>query len=426
MRSILLVLILTGFARLCAQQVEWFKKMPPSYITSFFFNEHGLFIAEKDYKDRFSVVTRLDGKGNIHFFQTVNERVVSLLPAGEELYGTGTRLLNFNLEGDLKSQKYLTWQLQGYPEGNLTVHKSVLTGNALYSIYNGRYLFRHDLAANRLWMKKIDNLTNVDLAFSDNHIYLIDDKKDLTKFDTSGNEVWRTRLGISPLFLRTDSAGNSFVFGGVLMGPCVISKLDKHGKELWTLPYYDIAFFDATLYGDTLYACGGNAGQGMLLSVSAVNGELYEHHTIDLSQHIPITMWQDSLFYFTHIAVDKGAVYVGGYYNLERHNTFVARIGNWGPATAVTELQLNESGFGLFPNPCREVFNVTLPETAQEGKPVQITVSNNLGQQCRTEIIKNPALVQNYEIDLRNQPPGLYMVEVRTSNKKFVKKLVKQ
>ncbi len=376
------------------------------------------------------------GYTNVHAFETNGVRVNQFKIEGEwikalqsyegRIYGSGTKIFELNGMGGITSSLTLKWQPEGYPESEVHLKKAIISDNLVYSIRENRYLFRHDLAANRLWMKKIDNLTNVDLAFSDNHIYLIDDNKDLTKFDTSGNEVWRTRLGISPLFLRTDTAGNCFVFGFAFMGPCAISKINSDGKPLWTLPYSEISMKDAVLENDIFYVCGGNARQGMLLSISASTGELYKSHYVDIIKHIPLTKRSDSILYFTHIALDKGAVYVGGYYNWEDHNTFVARIGNFGPATSVNELQPNDPGFGLFPNPCREVFNVTLQETAQEGKPVQITVSNNLGQHCRTEIIKNPALVQNYEIDLRNQPPGLYMVEVRTSNKRFVKKLVKQ
>ena len=77
---------------------------------------------------------------------------------------------------------------------------------------------------------------------------------------------------------------------------------------------------------------------------------------------------------------------------------------------------INEDGFSVYPNPTSDIINVV-------GKEMEkVMVYNLLGGIVKTYAVNNNKL----EIDLANQPPGIYFIKIISGNNQLVKQVVKE
>lgn len=112
----------------------------------------------------------------------------------------------------------------------------------------------------------------------------------------------------------------------------------------------------------------------------------------------------------TDIASDT--IHVGGFYNGSLYfidDVTVKKIASCDTTLTVTE-HSNGDMFNLFPNPSNGLFNVQMNNHAD----AQIKIYNVLGA-C---VYQNNNASSNYEIDLSNQPNGIYYISI---NGKFLK-----
>jgi hypothetical protein len=79
------------------------------------------------------------------------------------------------------------------------------------------------------------------------------------------------------------------------------------------------------------------------------------------------------------------------------------------------------SGIDVYPNPTSGKFSVTmyLPNTEQ----ARVSIMNLLGEEIT--VVHNGKLTSaQYEVDLSNQPAGVYYVKVQSDNTSLLKKIV--
>jgi len=86
------------------------------------------------------------------------------------------------------------------------------------------------------------------------------------------------------------------------------------------------------------------------------------------------------------------------------------------PSTSTEEL--SESGFDIFPNPSRGIFNILMNDFG--GEKIEFDVFDLSGKILQSRILSN----QSTSIDLSYLPSGFYFGKIRIGNKEMVKKLV--
>jgi hypothetical protein len=77
-------------------------------------------------------------------------------------------------------------------------------------------------------------------------------------------------------------------------------------------------------------------------------------------------------------------------------------------------------GLDVYPNPSNGLFNIDLSSFNSED--VTLKVYNIVGKEIINKKVTNAS--NNYNIDLTNQPEGMYIIKVLTENKKYISKVV--
>ena len=85
----------------------------------------------------------------------------------------------------------------------------------------------------------------------------------------------------------------------------------------------------------------------------------------------------------------------------------------------------NISMFSLFPNPTTGVAKVNLT-TRTAVKEIEMTITNMTGQVLKKETFSQPGTQFTTSVDLKEQPRGVYFVEIKADNERIVRKLVVQ
>lgn len=110
---------------------------------------------------------------------------------------------------------------------------------------------------------------------------------------------------------------------------------------------------------------------------------------------------------------------VGGPFRTSNNNTSLKnRIGN---LKINKKVQQNNYTLYLHPNPNFGHFYIQLPVSEQE--PAKITIINLLGQKV---LEMNNVTATELEINLTNQPKGIYLLKVLRNNTMFIKKILLQ
>ncbi len=81
--------------------------------------------------------------------------------------------------------------------------------------------------------------------------------------------------------------------------------------------------------------------------------------------------------------------------------------------------------FSLFPNPTTGMAKVSL-STGRAVKEIELTITNMTGQVMKKETFSQPGTQFSTTVDLKEQPRGVYFVEIKADNERIVRKLVVQ
>ncbi len=92
------------------------------------------------------------------------------------------------------------------------------------------------------------------------------------------------------------------------------------------------------------------------------------------------------------------------------------------PPTSINTLAIKANDLKIFPNPTTGVFQINLKN--EKAIPYTLAVKNILGQTVML-LDQSTATTANYTIDLSSKTSGIYLVEVRTEDGTFAKKLMK-
>lgn len=107
---------------------------------------------------------------------------------------------------------------------------------------------------------------------------------------------------------------------------------------------------------------------------------------------------------------------------LDPGNTGITALGGgYSPCTHIgINTYQNENSISVFPNPTAGAFTVAV--NLDKSADIKIKVINMVGQQLSTKTISN-TLGGNFELDLSNEPQGIYFVEVIANGNSTVKKV---
>lgn len=88
---------------------------------------------------------------------------------------------------------------------------------------------------------------------------------------------------------------------------------------------------------------------------------------------------------------------------------------------SITGISTNslESNISIFPNPSKGIFTISQTDEVQN---IQLIISNTLGENIFDKRVDELSA----EINLHNQPNGIYFIQINTSSEKIIKKLVIQ
>jgi len=232
-------------------------------------------------------------------------------------------------------------------------------------------------------------LTNADATGSTNDIFL-------AKYNASGNLLWATSAGSTfseeAQSVSCDANGNTFITGNFR------SPITFGSTTLITNGYNDIFLVKYNGIGNVLWAKGeGGTEQDYGTSVSIdANGDAlitggYISYTIPLGPRIL------TLFGLVHVP-----------------DIFLAKIDN---LTAIGEGINVENNLTLFPNPSDGI--ITIQGTSQNDN---LIITNQLGQ----TILATKTELGKTEINISNESPGIYFVQINSENSRVIKKLILQ
>lgn len=225
----------------------------------------------------------------------------------------------------------------------------------------------------------------------------------ISKLDTAGNYIWTRRMGgTGTEFVQSianDGAGNVYITGdfegtsdfdsgsGIFnlissgLNNIFISKLDVSGNFVW-----------AGRMGGT----GINSGNSLVLDGS---GNIY------------------TTGYFTGTSdFDPGT----SVFNLSSgggNDIFIMKLS--GNTLSTNDVVAEDFNFMVYPNPAKELFNLSLTEGSQEYK---FTLTNVLGSVICMDEVKVSTNV--YQLNLANLKAGIYFITVENKTGKATRKII--
>jgi len=100
-------------------------------------------------------------------------------------------------------------------------------------------------------------------------------------------------------------------------------------------------------------------------------------------------------------------------------NSAVSRTVSVGACTGLSYNGVSEFNYFVSPNPSKDVFNLSIQYSTT---PYQVTVNNVLGQVVYSD--KTNAVNGNYSINLANNKPGVYFLNIEIGGAKTTKKII--
>ena len=82
------------------------------------------------------------------------------------------------------------------------------------------------------------------------------------------------------------------------------------------------------------------------------------------------------------------------------------------------------SQLDVYPNPSRDIFNVTF--TSEEAQTLSVKVVNMIGEEIYTEELTDFVGQYSKVVDMNTQPKGVYFLEITTNNGAINQKIVLQ
>ena len=82
------------------------------------------------------------------------------------------------------------------------------------------------------------------------------------------------------------------------------------------------------------------------------------------------------------------------------------------------------SGLDVYPNPSRDILNVTF--TSEEAQKISVKVVNMIGEEIYSEELTEFVGQFTKVVDMNTQPKGVYFLEITTNNGGINKKIVLQ
>lgn len=226
----------------------------------------------------------------------------------------------------------------------------------------------------------------------------------IVKYDSSGNEVWAKKAGGTGddegHKISSDTYGNTYVSGyfqSVLasFGSLTVTKDDSYSSFFFVVKYDDLGNEVWVKDVDNTNAYGGGL---MPNGVSAddfgnvyVTGDAY-----DSDQY-------DTAVFGNHILIDGGV--------------FIAKLGETQAPSAVENANHTEQNLVVFPNPSNGVFNIKKNSVFKESALKVYTIHGKI-------IFQSDLFVS--EIDLSNQPAGVYLMQLKSGETFINRRIVIQ
>jgi len=288
----------------------------------------------------------------------------------------------------------------------------------------------------------------------------------LVKYDASGNVIWiKTSVGTTsssggdyPYDLASDTDGNVIIIGAMRSSnlyfdavtimnsnsnntpDIFLAKYDGNGNAVWAKNAggsgYDEGHRVTTDSYNNVYATGyfeSKPASFGAITISKVDSyspiffvaQYDENGNETWVKHLETTSGHSGNLPSNGVAVNSlGNIYVVGtaYSNavfgtttLSQGGIFIAKMGS--STTSIEEVESSYSEINIYPNPNNGQFVI-------EGRlsDFSIEVHNALGQLLRSQ----RSLQQRIQIDLQQQPSGIYHVSVRAEDEVSLFKVVKQ
>lgn len=145
----------------------------------------------------------------------------------------------------------------------------------------------------------------------------------------------------------------------------------------------------------------------MLFTNNIANGFPVMYDTVDLANETN-----------TDVAISNGNVYV--VWQDDNSNTVKYRTGTFVPDTIAIISSVSgilENSFSVSPNPTKDLLNIT----STDNENFTVTIFNTLG-----EIIHSTVSTTNHKVLTTNLPNGIYFLQLKTSERTFAAKFLKQ
>ena len=92
---------------------------------------------------------------------------------------------------------------------------------------------------------------------------------------------------------------------------------------------------------------------------------------------------------------------------------------------AVAEFGVEKETFSVgqnYPNPANNTTEILV--TVSTDKPIELTISNMLGQMVYSDAVNGRAVAHSFSVDVSNFDPGIYLYTVKIGDKAVTKKML--
>ncbi|MBA2611440.1 MAG: SBBP repeat-containing protein [Bacteroidetes bacterium] len=317
----------------------------------------------------------------------------------------------------------------GYFSGSADLDPGVATANATSSGLNDIFISKLDGAGNFVWAKNMGGSLN-DIAFSmtidaTGNIYTAGTFGGNPDMDPGAGSFSLASNGSNDVFISKLTGAGNFVwaksFGGTTADYVYSVDTDPSGN-VYTAGYFQgTVDFDPGVATNSITSAGNYDifiskldGSGNFIWANSMGGTMRDYAyslAVDASGNIYTTGW------FEGVAdLDPG----NGTFNLTStgaFDTYVLKIFQ-SPLGLIENS--SESNFSIYPNPSKEILNVTTTSFAANNLKIQLL--NSLGQ----IILEEKMTVQTIELNIKSFANGLYFVKIVSDTDVITKKIVKE
>lgn len=225
----------------------------------------------------------------------------------------------------------------------------------------------------------------------------------ISKYDSSGNYYWSNELGSDTFIFSSNLCENSS--GQIYLLGQFIDTVDfDPGNNTLNLASSSWSTYLIKYNTDGSYNWVGKTTNGNAYAWSLV---------IDNTNQIYISGSFENTVDFD---MDTSTISVSSYGN---RDMFIAKYVE-SISTSTSAAQQTNS-LALYPNPAHNHFEITFPNSITENS--QLLISNLLGEKILEQKITSQSAMQ---VDVRDFPAGVYVVEIISASQRSVAKLVKE